>query len=259
MMKNFKTVLIQTDIFWHEIRSNLEHVEKLMSSVDPENSLVVLPEMFTTGFTMDPELLAEDMNSVTVTTMKRWSQKYSADIAGSVIIEDNNQYYNRLVWTSPDGVVKTYDKRHLFRIAHENEIYTPGKTNILVERDGWKIRPFICYDLRFPVCTRNTNPLYDILLFSANWPGSRQNHWEALLRARAIENQCYVIGVNRSGIDGKGLQYKGGSVIYDFKGEIIARAGESEEVIQCTLEYDSLNEYRQSFPFWMDADHFIIS
>ena len=257
-MKNLTIALIQTDIIWHDIKANLEHAEKLISSIYPGTSLVILPEMFTTGFTMDPAKLAEEMNSGTVTTMKKWSTTSGADIAGSIIIREHGSYYNRIIWTSPDGRTKTYDKRHLFRIAGENEVYTPGSINIQVQRDGWQIMPFICYDLRFPVSTRNIKLDYDILLFTANWPGSRQNHWETLLRARAIENQCYVIGVNRSGRDGNNLEYRGGSVVYDFRGEIIARAGETEDIIRCTLEYSPLIEYRESYPFWMDADNFII-
>lgn len=258
-MKNFNAALVQTDIIWHEIDSNLDAAEKLISSINPGTSLAILPEMFTTGFTMTPAKIAEHMDSQTISTMKKWSRTTGADITGSIIIKEHEHYYNRLIWISPDGTARFYDKRHLFRVARENEIYTPGKTNIIVERDGWRIMPFICYDLRFPVCTRNLKLNYDILLFTANWPASRQKHWEVLLRARAIENQCYVIGVNRAGRDGNGLEYSGGSVVFDFTGEIIASAGVTETLIQCSLEYGPLVEYRKSFPFWMDADSFILS
>ena len=258
-MKDFKAALIQMDIRWHEIKANLEHAEKMISSISPGSSLAALPEMFTTGFTINPAGLAENMNSETVTSMKKWSCNYNADIAGSIIINDHGHYYNRMIWASPDGSLKTYDKRHLFRIANENEVYTAGTANIIIDTGGWRVMPSICYDLRFPVCTRNINLDYDILLFSANWPESRQSHWDTLLRARAIENQCYVIGINRAGKDGNGLQYKGGSVVYNFSGEEIARAGESEEILQVSLEYNPLKEYRNMFPFWMDADSFTIS
>ncbi len=258
-MKNFNAALLQTDIIWHDINANLEHVGKLISFISPVTSLAVLPEMFSTGFTMEPSTLAEDMSSRTISTLKKWSNTSGADITGSIIIKENGYYYNRLVWTSPDGTTRTYDKRHLFRIAGENNIYTPGSVNITVTKDGWRIMPVICYDLRFPAYTRNIKLDYDILLFTANWPASRQKHWDALLRARAIENQCYVIGVNRTGRDGNGLEYRGGSVVFDFMGEIIARAGEIEEIIQCVLEYGPLIEYRKKFPFWMDADNITIS
>ena len=257
-MNNFKTSLIQMDIQWHDITANLQHAEKMISAINPGNSLLALPEMFTTGFTMHPANFAESMNSYTVSSMKKWSDKYNADIAGTIIIEENGLYFNRMIWTSPGNKASTYDKRHLFRIAHENEVYTSGNRNTIIECCGWKIMPFICYDLRFPVWIRNINLNYDILLFSANWPASRQSHWEILLRARAIENQCYVIGVNRTGKDGNGLIYKGGSVVFDFRGEIIARAGEKEEILHCELEYDLLQNYRNQYPFWKDADTFEI-
>ena len=257
-MINFTAALVQTDIIWHDIQANIKHAEELIASVNSGISLIALPEMFSTGFTMHPEIFAEDMDSQTVEAMKKMSCSTVSDVAGSIIIRENNRYFNRLIWASPDNKIRYYDKRHLFRPANENDVYTAGTSNIIIERDGWRIMPFICYDLRFPVCTRNTMLQYDILLFLANWPCLRQNHWEILLRARAIENQCYVVGVNRSGKDGNGIEYKGGSVVFDFKGDVIVRAGEHEQIVECSLEYSPLLEYRSSLPFWMDADKFYI-
>jgi len=222
--------------------------------------LVVLPEMFTTGFSMQPEGLAEDMNGRAVAAMKEWSRRTGANIAGSIIIGEGGNFYNRLVWACPDGSVLTYNKNHLFRMGGEHEVYTHGKTAITVELKGWRIRPCICYDLRFPVWARNTGPGYDLFVCCANWPGARQSHWDILLRARAIENQCYVIGVNRTGTDGKGIVYTGGSAVVDFGGNIITGAGASETaVINSILDMEALTRYRQSFPAWMDADKFALS
>ena len=255
-MKKLKVALLQTDIAWHDITANLKHAGSLIPLIPPGTSLIVLPEMFNTGFTMRPAALAEDMDSETVGTMKKWSSTTGADVTGSIIVKENGSFFNRLVWISPEGKVLTYNKRHLFRIADEDRVYTAGNINVTAERDGWRIKPFICYDLRFPLWIRNTPVHYDVLVFTANWPASRQNQWEALIRARAIENQCYAIGVNRTGIDGGGMMYQGGSVVFDFRGDIVVQAGDDEQMLQCTLDYEPLAEYRESYPFWMDADSF---
>jgi predicted amidohydrolase len=256
-MKNITIALVQTDIRWHDIEHNLKQTEKAIGGMQNNISLIILPEMFTTGFTMEPEKFAEDMEtSPTINEIKKWSASTGADITGSIIIRQNGHYFNRLVWASPDGNIRYYDKSHLFRIAGEDKKYSRGNDSIIVEKDGWKIMPLICYDLRFPVFSRNIKLAYDILLFTANWPASRQDHWESLLKARAIENQCYVIGVNRTGAGGNGLQYDGGSAVFDFSGKCIAHAGSGEKVIECICEYNALVNYRKKFPFWMDADEF---
>jgi len=256
-MKNIKIALVQTDIKWHDIEYNLEQTEKIISGIKNDVSLIILPEMFTTGFTMEPEKFAENMEtSQTIKEISKWSALKKADISGSIILRQNGNCFNRLIWVSPDGNIRFYDKRHLFRIAGENEKYSLGNNTIIVEKDGWKIMPLICYDLRFPVFSRNIKLAYDILIFTANWPATRQDHWESLLKARAIENQCYVIGVNRTGADGNGLHYEGGSAVFDFSGKCIASAGTGEKVIECICEYNDLVKYRKKFPFWMDADDF---
>lgn len=255
-MDNLKISIFQTDIAWHDRESNLRKIESLLEQVDPATDLVVLPEMFNTGFTMRPGDIAEEIGGPTITSMKKLSVKFNIDITGSIPFTENRGFYNRLIWAKPDGNIFTYDKRHLFRLGGEEKVYTAGSSLLTVELKGWRIRPFICYDLRFPAWTRNTGPAYDVALFVANWPASRIQQWEMLLRGRAIENQCYVAGVNRTGRDGNGLLHNGMSAIIDYRGNTLAQAGDSESVHSVTLSFDDLKEYRESFPFWMDADRF---
>jgi len=210
--------------------------------------------MFTTGFTMNARDLAQDMEGSVVKWLRLKSNEISTDIVGSVIIREDGRYYNRLLWATPEGKMFIYDKRHLFRFAGEDKVYSVGTRNITVELQRWKIRPFICYDLRFPVWTRNINNQYDIALFIANWPKKRSRHWKALLIARAIENQCYVIGVNRVGRDGNGIIYNGDSSIIDPEGKILFQKSGKECIYSTDLPYKPLKKYREVFPAWMDAD-----
>ncbi len=205
---------------------------------------------------MKPRGLAEGMDGSAVRRLKEWANVIEADITGSIVIGDNNRYYNRLVWAVPGGRVVTYDKRHLFRMAGEEKIYTAGEGYITIDIYGWKIRPFICYDLRFPIWSRNRDIEYDVAVYVANWPESRSLHWKTLLRARAIENQCYVIGVNRIGTDGNGISYCGDSTVMDFAGNIIMDLAGQDCVQTAELEYDALKKYRRSFPAWKDADNY---
>jgi len=255
-MTNLKLTVIQSDIIWHSVSSNIAKFESLILESGQESDLILLPEMFTTGFTMDAEKYAEEMDGKTVSAMKEWSRGLNAYVAGSLIVQDKGMFFNRVVITSPDGGVYIYDKRHLFRMGGEDKLYTCGKENLTVNIKGWKVRPFICYDLRFPVWSRNTPYGYDLAFYCANWPAVRSYHWDTLLRARAIENQCYVAGVNRAGIDGKDVKYSGGSCVIGFRGEEIYSAGTESCAKTVELSLDVLQEYRREFPAWMDADQF---
>jgi len=257
-MKNLKVTLIQTNIEWHDIDVNLLHFKSLISDIKNKTDLIILPEMFTTGFTMTPAAIAEEMTGKTISAIKEWSRTSGADITGSIIIKENNRYYNRLIWSKPDGEIFTYDKRHLFRMGGEEKVYSPGDAHLTVDLHGWNIRPFICYDLRFPVWSRNSGLEYDLAIYSANWPARRDFHWETLLRARAIENQCYVAGVNRTGTDGSGVDYNGKSSVTDFYGKTMFMADEKESVQTVELSHEDLLSYRKSFPAWMDGDKFTI-
>lgn len=257
-MNDLNITLFQSDTIWHNINENLQHIETILKQNDPQTDLIILPEMFNTGFTMHPDRVSEDMNGLTVNFLRRTAKIYNADIAGSIAIKENGFYYNRLLWIKPDGTVFTYDKRHLFRMAGEDKIYSPGNSKLIVNLNGWKIAPFICYDLRFPVWSRNYKNGYDVAVFTANWPAARDNHWDALLRARAIENQCYAAGINRSGKDGNEISYSGRSAVIDFYGTTIFQADENECLKTVTLSYDALTSYRNSFPAWMDSDKFEI-
>lgn len=255
-MRDLKVGLIQSDIAWHDVDANEIRFDALVASLREPMDLLLLPEMFTTGFTMDPASHAEGMDGRGVRSLKRWAREKNTAVAGSLAIREEGRYYNRFILAGPDGNLAIYDKRHLFRMAGEETVYTAGSGRALIDIQGWKIRPFICYDLRFPVWSRNGNPAYDIAVYVANWPEQRREHWRALLRARAIENQCYCIGVNRIGADGNGILHSGDSAVIDFRGETLFEAANEEccAVVDCS--YDALAEYRGSFPVWKDADAF---
>lgn len=223
--------------------------------------IVVLPEMFSTGFSMQPRKLAEKMDGETVQWMKRIAAAKKVVLTGSVIIEENGHYYNRLLWVLPDGQLGYYDKRHRFAFAGEDKEYTPGNKRLIAQVKGWKINLQVCYDLRFPVWARqqvNDVPEYDVLLYVANWPERRSHAWKSLLTARAIENQCYVVGVNRVGIDGNGINHSGDSMVLDALGTILYHKQDEEDIYTLVLERSGLTEVREKFPFWKDADQFNI-
>jgi omega-amidase len=252
-MRDMKVTIIQTSLYWEEIHTNHTLFSQYLDRIGQETDLIVLPEMFTTGFTMNADPLAQDMDGESVAWLQQKSDEKNADIVGSLIIRDRGCYFNRLIWAKPGGRLLTYDKRHLFRMAGENKIYRPGEKALTVRLHGWRIRPFICYDLRFPGWVRNVDNQYDAALFIANWPENRASHWKALLAARAIENQSYIIGVNRTGIDGNGLTYSGDSSIINPSGEILFQVGKETCIHTESLSYPYLEEYRKSFPVWMDA------
>ena len=255
-MPDLTVTLIQTELDWEDVAANLRRFDRLIDRLQVATDLIVLPEMFTTGFSMHAAALAENMNGRTVGWLRETARRTAAAVVGSVIIVDAGRFYNRLCWASPNGEIATYDKKHLFRYAGEDQVYTAGNVLILVELKGWKIRPFVCYDLRFPAWTRNTDLTYDLALFIANWPQRRAEHWKVLLQARAIENQSFVIGLNRIGTDGNGLYHSGDSSVIDPVGTILFRSAHAPCVFTLPLERDRLDDYRRSFPAWKDADQF---
>jgi omega-amidase len=258
-MQDLTLTLVQSELAWEDIPTNLSRFEAEMDSLKTATDLIILPEMFSTGFSMAAPDLAEEMDGAAVAWMKKKAVERKTVITGSVMVRDRNKFYNRLVWAQPDGTISIYDKKHLFRYAGEEKIYTAGKQWLTVGLKGWHIRPFICYDLRFPIWTRNLNHAYDLAIFVANWPAKRAPHWRALLKARAIENQAYVAAVNRVGTDGKGFDYSGHSAVIDPTGKVLFE----KERIPCTttlsLSYDALKDYREKFPAWMDADNDMVT
>ena len=249
--------LIQTDLIWEDVTANLATLEEKIAALPEAADVIVLPEMFSTGFSMNAPTLAEPMNSTTTRWLKLIAAQTQALILGSFQVKEGGRYYNRLLAVRPEGTYEVYDKRHLFRMSAEPEIFTAGSQRLVLDWKGWRISPLICYDLRFPVWSRQSshNP-YDLLLYVANWPAARGYAWSTLLRARAIENLSYVVGVNRVGNDGNGTGHTGGSLAVDFLGEIITDLGEaaSEKVVR--LAKEPLEKYRHQFPAHLDADTF---
>lgn len=255
--------LFQPNLYWHDPVANRAMLEERIFNLPEPTDLIVLPEMFTTGFTMDARAVAEPMNLTTFRWLKQMAAQTGAVVTGSYVVQDKGKYVNRLIWMQPDGQFDTYDKRHLFRMAGEDVIYTAGTSRIIKEWKGWRICPLICYDLRFPIWSRNrqidsSDFAYDLLLYVANWPAARRNAWNVLLEARAIENLCYVVGVNRVGTDGNGHPYTGDSAIIDFKGNVLFRHSDTEVVHQQTLSLDELRAFREKFPANLDADRFTL-
>ncbi|BBO67396.1 carbon-nitrogen hydrolase [Desulfosarcina alkanivorans] len=258
-MQDLKIALIQADLVWEDPEANLHRFREKIDRVPAGVHLIVLPEMFSTGFSMSPARLAHQVDGQTVGWMKDRSRETGAHLTGSLIIEEKGHFYNRLFWVTPDGGEYRYDKKHLFRYAGEEKVYSPGDGHLLVRCHGWKIRPFICYDLRFPIWTRNLNNAYDAAIFVANWPRRRASHWKTLLKARAIENQCYVAGVNRVGVDGNGYTYSGDTCIIDPTGRLVAGMSHKEAMVADIFSAEALNGCRKNFPAWMDADdHMVI-
>ncbi|GAB3926838.1 amidohydrolase [Larkinella terrae] len=250
--------LLQTPLHWENPTANRAMLEEKIFALPEKTDLIVLPEMFTTGFTMNAAPLAEPMNLTTFRWLKQMAAQSGAVVTGSYIVQEKGQFYNRLIWMEPDGSFDVYDKRHLFRMAEEDRTYTAGAKRLIKSWKGWNICPLICYDLRFPVWSRNTDLDYDLLLYVANWPAPRSLAWNALLQARAIENLAYVAGVNRVGEDGNGHQYAGDSSLIDPKGEVIFRQRDMETVFQTNLSLEDLRAYRERFPANRDADAFQI-
>jgi omega-amidase len=258
MQEYLKIALIQTELFWENPQKNRTHLTEKIESISESVDIIILPEMFTSGFTMKAEKVAETMFGETVVWMQELALKKQTAIIGSVIISENSNFYNRLLFVHPNGIIETYDKKHTFTLAGEDNVYTAGKSKLLVSYKGWKICPLICYDLRFPVWARNVEE-YDVLIYVANWPKVRIAAWDALLKARAIENMSYCIGVNRVGEDENNHEYSGHSAVYDVLGEKLDNIPENQEYIEIvTLNKDHIKTYREKLNFLNDKDIFTI-
>jgi omega-amidase len=259
--------IIQTNLYWEDKKANLQMLEQKINSIKDKTEIVVLPEMFSTGFSMKPEILAETMDEETLQWMKRIAATKKIILTGSLIIKEEENYFNRLIWMLPNGQYGIYDKRHRFAFAGEDQQYTAGNKRLIASVKGWKINLQVCYDLRFPIWSRQAPapqgtvgraPEYDLLIYVANWPERRSTAWKTLLQARAIENQCYVVGVNRVGKDGNDINHSGDSMVIDPLGEILYHKKDEEDIFTITLDKDHLQTIREKFPFWKDADEFQI-
>jgi len=257
-MQDLKIALTQFDIVWQNPEANRKLLEAIITSINSNVDLIILPEMFTTGFTMDTVEHAEPLEGDTIMWMRKMAKSANAVITGSIIIIEGEHYYNRLLWVTPKGESSYYDKRHLFRMADEHAHFSAGKNQPVFELKGWRIKPQICYDLRFPVWSRNTQLEYDLIFYVANWPKARINAWDTLLKARAIENLSYSIGVNRVGIDGAGKTYNGHTACYNYKGDLLGNMVKNEVIVYINLLKEDLDNYRKSFPAHLDSDTFII-
>lgn len=261
-MSSLSFTLIQTNIHWENKEANLQMLEKKINSIS-HTHIVVLPEMFSTGFSMKPQLFAEKMEGNTVQWMKRIASSKKIIITGSIIIEEEGHYYNRLLWVLPNGEMGHYNKRHLFAYGKEDQHYSSGNDRFIASVNGWKINLMVCYDLRFPVWARQQFHQadgfeYDVLVYVANWPDRRNHAWKTLLQARAIENQCYVMGVNRVGVDGNELRYSGDSMAVDSLGKVLYQKENEEDIFTIILNKEPLEEIREKLPFWREADAFLL-
>lgn len=258
-MSTLNFTLIQSNLFWENQEANLKMFTEKIKALEGHHEIVVLPEMFSTGFSMKPSQFAENLTGTSLQWMKEIAATKKIILTGSLMIQEDNHYYNRLIWMQPDGQFGYYDKRHLFSYGGEDKDFTSGSKRFIAQVKGWKICTMICYDLRFPIWNRmNKEDEYDVLVVIANWPNKRMTAWQTLLRARAIENQSYVIGVNRVGEDGNGLIYNGGSCVIDPLGEILYEKLNDEDTFSITLNKDDLLKVRNNFPFQKDKDEFII-
>lgn len=274
-MDNLNITIIQSSLHWENVEQNLEQFSQKIAGINQATDLIVLPEMFNTGFTMNTKSVAEPMGGITTQWMQKTSKEKNCVITGSIIIAEKENYFNRLILMRPDGEYETYDKRHLFRMANEDDYFTAGSKRLITKIKEWKICPLICYDLRFPVWSRNKwlkknvekqsegqllSVEYDILIYVANWPERRAHAWKSLLLARAIENQAYVIGVNRVGADGNSINYSGDSAVIDFMGKTLSKTNANQACIETiTLNQAELEEARRSFPVGLDTDDFTIN
>lgn len=257
-MRDLRLTLLQADLYWQDPAANREMFSKQIAAVADQSDLIVLPEMFTTGFTMDAADNCEEPDGESTQWLQEMADSNGTDVCGSLVIRDGDHYYNRLIWTQPGKTPSSYDKRHLFRVGGEHENYTPGRQRLIVELGEWRICPLICYDLRFPVWSRCNND-YDLLIYVANWPTARRSAWLSLLPARAVENLCYVAGVSRIGTDGNGVECSGDSMIVDYVAEVLAEGGDRETSVSATLSLNKLERYRNKFPAWKDADSFSLT
>jgi omega-amidase len=258
-MQSLTVTLVQASLEWCNPARNRQLFTERFATLQGSTDVLVLPEMFTTGFQMQPEQVAESSDGPTVEWLRTHARHLDAVVTGSVAVASDGRFVNRLYWAQPDGVVYSYDKRHLFRVAGEHDQYDPGMQRVVFTWRGWRISPFICYDLRFPVWSRRTiTNDFDLMLYVANWPSSRRKAWQTLLVARAIENLSYCVGVNRVGTDGSGLHYAGDSMASNFTGDLLAEAGEGEWMASVELDGEALVRFREQFPAHLDADEFAL-
>lgn len=266
-MDKLSITTIQTDLHWEDKEANLNMFTEKIRELKEATHVVVLPEMFSTGFTMKPEQFAETMDGPAVSWMKAMAKEKNIILAGSLSIKEGDEYFNRFVWMLPNGQHGQYDKRHCFTLGGEDEHYSPGSKRVIASVGGWRINLQICYDLRFPVWARQQTqqdpdqepaPEYDVIINVANWPEKRSHHWKTLLQARAIENQSYVVGVNRVGVDGNGLNHVGDSMVVDPFGEVLYHCADKEDIHTMVLEKSRLDEIRKRFGFWKDGDQFLL-
>ena len=255
-MRNLTITLVQQDLIWEQPAANREHLQRLLEG-QGQTDLIVLPEMFSTGFTMRAEELAEEPEGPTLHWMKSLAAQYDAAVTGSLIVKEHGKYFNRLYWVTPDGVARSYDKRHLFSLAGEEKVFSPGQQRLVVNWREWRICPVVCYDLRFPVWSRNTEQ-FDLLLYVANWPEKRSYPWNTLLKARAIENLCWVAGINRTGTDGNNEAYAGDSQLIDPLGQVVMAAGSKVGVYTYEMSGSLVTETRNRFSFLNDRDDFTL-
>lgn len=251
------TCLVQADLVWEDIDANLELLDRMLEELPSGTDLVALPETFSTGFTMQSDRFAEGEDGKALAWMQQLAAEKQICVTGSIIARSEEKIYNRLYWVSPQGIEAYYDKRHLFRLGREDEHFIPGEERKVFTLGGFRFLPQICYDLRFPVFSRNQGD-YDVLLNVANWPAHRQQVWDVLTRARAIENQSYFLGINRAGTDGLGTVHTGGTCAIDPMGSIMQKLDKHAGILSCTLDLDKLREYRENFPVWKDADRFTL-
>ncbi|MDO9137452.1 MAG: amidohydrolase [Lutibacter sp.] len=257
-MQNLKIAMLQADLVWQNAEQNRKNFSEKINQIKEQVDLIILPEMFTTGFSMQPQNIADTMHGETIAWMRKIAAEKNAAVAGSVIIFANSKFYNRFLFIHPSGEINFYDKRHLFTLAGEDKVYKSGKGKLIVNYKGWKICPLICYDLRFPVWARNVED-YDLLIYVANWPKIRISAWDTLLKARAIENMCYTIGVNRVGVDANNYEYSGHSAVLDSLGAQVAETKENtEETVLFTLDKNHISEIRNKLGFLNDRDSFEI-
>lgn len=257
-MENLRVTLVQANLHWEDIAANLGMFSQKLAPVT-NTDVIVLPEMFTTGFSMSAHKLAENADGNAVGWMKKTAREKDAVVTGSLIIKEEGRFYNRLFWVQPNGKCVWYNKRHLFTLTGEETVFTPGDSRLVVEWRGWNVCPLICYDLRFPVWSRNKGSAYDLLLYVANWPQRRAYPWKQLLVARAIENQTYVVGVNRVGNDGNDVYHSGDSMVVDALGNVVYHKVDEEDVYTVTLNKDTLYKVREQFHFLNDADDFEVN
>lgn len=257
--------IVQAETIWHDPQANRDYYQQLFREQNLHSDLIVLPETFTSGFSNEAVAEAETMQGPTVAWLREQAQALNTAITGSLQILDGGQVFNRMLWAMPDGELHVYDKRHLFRMANEHQRYAAGKDKIFIDYKGWRICPLVCYDLRFPVFSRNrynstrANAYdYDLLIYVANWPSPRHFAWQTLLKARAIENLSYVVGVNRVGTDGNQLGYSGGSTVLDFMGQTIVESGSEASLQSASISHAELTAFRERFPAHLDADEFSI-